>query len=142
MKRLKIFLKWTYLRWLVSIDKRAYKKRKLNIDERLIKNVLIKIVSNPKNLIIICPLSKTIYLQTENKDYTIVLGTDIIKITNHKIFIETSTDFFFNKELFEIVYHYVEKYRINLDKELFNNEINSLNYMLNQLNQNENEIHH
>jgi len=142
MKRLKIFLKWTYLRWLVNIDKRAYKKRKLNIDERLIKNVLIKIVSNPKNLIIICPLSKTIYLQTENKDYTIVLGTDIIKITNHKIFIETSTDFFFNKELFEIVYHYVEKYRINLDKELFNNEINSLNYMLNQLNQNENEIHH
>ena len=142
MKRLKIFLKWTYLRWLVSIDKRAYKKRKLNIDERLIKNVLIKIVSNPKNLIIICPLSKTIYLQTENKDYTIVVGTDIIKITNHKIFIETSTDFFFNKELFEIVYHYVEKYRINLDKELFNNEINSLNYMLNQLNQNENEIHH
>ena len=87
-------------------------------------------------------MSKTIYLQTENKDYTIVLGTDIIKITNHKIFIETSTDFFFNKELFEIVYHYVEKYRINLDKELFNNEINSLNYMLNQLNQNENEIHH
>jgi hypothetical protein len=112
------------------------KKRKLSIDEKLIKNVLVKIVSNPNSTILISPLSKTIYLQTEDKEYTIVLFEDKIKITNHKLFIETPvTDYFFIKDLFEIVYFYVERYRIEMDKDIFKNEVDGLNYMLNQLNQ-------
>jgi hypothetical protein len=112
------------------------KKRKLNIDEKLIKNVLVKIASNPNSTILISPLSKTIYLQTEDKEYTIVLFEDRIKITNHKLFIETPiNDYFFIKELYDIVYFYVEKYRLEMNKEIFKNEVDGLNYMLNQLNQ-------
>lgn len=135
MKQLKVYIKWKYLRWKSNINKKAYRKRKLKIDEKLIKNVLIKIVSNPNSTILISPLSKTIYIQTESKDYTIVLLDEKIKITNHKLFIETHTDYFFSNELFEIVYFYVEKYRLEMDKEIFKNEVDGLSYMLNQLNQ-------
>ena len=133
MKKLKTILKWKYKRWLINIDNKTYKKRKLNADEKLIRDVLIKIVSNPSSTILISPLSKTIYIQTENKEYTIVLCNEKIKITNHKLFIETPTDFFFCKDLFDIVYHYVEKYRVEMDKEIFKDEVNGLSYMLNQL---------
>ena len=135
MKQLRVCIKWKYLRWKSNINKKAYRKRKLKIDEKLIKNVLIKIVSNPNSTILISPLSKTIYIQTESKDYTIVLLDEKIKITNHKLFIETHTDYFFSNELFEIVYFYVEKYRLEMDKEIFKNEVDGLSYMLNQLNQ-------
>ena len=135
MKQLRVYIKWKYLRWKSNINKKAYRKRKLKIDEKLIKNVLIKIVSNPNSTILISPLSKTIYIQTESKDYTIVLLDEKIKITNHKLFIETHTDYFFSNELFEIVYFYIEKYRLEMDKEIFKNEVDGLSYMLNQLNQ-------
>jgi len=135
MKKLRIWLKWKILRWQVSVEKKTLKKRKLNIDEKLIKSVLIKIVSNPKNTILISPLSETIYIQTKDKSYTIVLFKDKIKITNHKLFMESYIDDFFIKELFNIVYHYVEKYRLEMNKEISKNELDGLNYMLNQLNQ-------
>ena len=136
MKQLKIWIKWKIARRKVRLENLTMKKRKLNIDEKLIKNVLVKIASNPNSTILISPLSKTIYLQTEDKEYTIVLFEDKIKITNHKLFIETPIyDYFFIKELFDIVYFYVEKYRLEMNKEIFKNEVDGLNYMLNQLNQ-------
>lgn len=136
MKRLKIWVKWAIARRKVRFENRTMKKRKLNIDEKLIKNVLVKIASNPNSTILISPLSKTVYLQTEDKEYTIVLFEDRIKITNHKLFIETPiNDYFFIKELYDIVYFYVEKYRLEMNKEIFKNEVDGLNYMLNQLNQ-------
>lgn len=136
MKRLKVWMKWRIARRKVRLENLTMKKRKLNIDEKLIKNVLVKIASNPNSTILISPLSKTVYLQTEDKEYTIVLFEDRIKITNHKLFIETPiNDYFFIKELYDIVYFYVEKYRLEMDKEIFKNEVDGLNYMLNQLNQ-------
>jgi hypothetical protein len=136
MRKLKIWIKWAIARRKVRFENRTMKKRKLNIDEKLIKNVLVKIASNPNSTILISPLSKTIYLQTEDKEYTIVLFEDRIKITNHKLFIETPiNDYFFIKELYDIVYFYVEKYRLEMNKEIFKNEVDGLNYMLNQLNQ-------
>jgi hypothetical protein len=136
MRKLKIWVKWAIARRKVRFENRTMKKRKLNIDEKLIKNVLVKIASNPNSIILISPLSKTIYLQTEDKEYTIVLFEDRIKITNHKLFIETPiNDYFFIKELYDIVYFYVEKYRLEMNKEIFKNEVDGLNYMLNQLNQ-------
>lgn len=136
MKQLRIWIKWKIARRKVRLESLTMRKRKLNIDEKLIKSVLVKIASNPNSTILISPLSKTVYLQTENKDYTIVLFEEKIKITNHKLFIETPiTDYFFIKELYEIVYHYVEKYRLEMDKEIFKDEVDGLNYILNQLNQ-------
>ena len=102
MRKLKIWVKWAIARRKVRFENRTMKKRKLNIDEKLIKNVLVKIASNPNSTILISPLSKTVYLQTEDKEYTIVLFEDRIKITNHKLFIETPiNDYFFIKELYE-----------------------------------------
>lgn len=134
MKRLKIWFKWKYLRRQYKLDEKIYKKRNLKIDEKLIKSILVKIVSNPKNDILISPISKTIYIQTEYKDYTIVLSDEKIKVSNHNFFIETQTSYFFSRKLFKIVYHYVEKYRLEKEKEMFKNEVDGLTFMLNKLN--------
>jgi hypothetical protein len=130
MKKLRIWCKWKYYRWKVKLKN----NRELQEDEKLIRSVVVNLSSNKKNSILFSPLSKTIYLQTVNKEYTVVLEEHKIKISNHKMFIESYIDEFFSKELFQIVYHYVEKFRLQLESELFNNEVDGLNYMLNKLN--------
>jgi len=128
MKKLKIWLKWKWLRKKSYFNKKSINKRVLKIEEQLIKNVIIKISSSPENTILISPLSRTIYIQTENKDYTVVLEEFKIKITNHKYFIESRLDDFFSRELFNIVYRYVEKSRIKMNEEIFKNEVDGLNF--------------
>jgi hypothetical protein len=134
MKQLKTFFKWKYLRRKIRVRK-YLTKRTLNINEKLIKSVLIKVVANPDNNILINPISNTIYIQTKNKEYTIVLSKNSIKIANHQLFIESKVDEFFGDELFDVVYFYLEKFKTKMDNEIFNNEVEGLNYMLNQLNQ-------
>lgn len=134
MKRLKIYFKWKYLRNKTLIGKVLEPSKGLTENQKLIKSVLIKIVSNPESTVLISPLSNIVYIQTKNDDYTIVLAENKIKITNHKMFIEMHVDNKFSEELFEIVYHYVEKFRLEMDKEIFKNEVDGLNYMLNKLN--------
>ena len=134
MKQLKTFFKWKYLRRKIRVRK-YLTKRTLNINEKLIKSVLIKVVANPDNNILINPISNTIYIQTKNKEYTIVLSKNSIKIANHQLFIVSKVDEFFGDELFDVVYFYLEKFKTKMDNEIFNNEVEGLNYMLNQLNQ-------
>jgi hypothetical protein len=134
MKQLKTFFKWKYLRRKIRFRK-YLTQRTLNINEKLIKSVLIKVVADPDNNILINPISNTIYIQTKNKEYTIVLSKTSIKIANHQLFIESKIDEFFSDELFDVVYFYLEKFKTKMDNEIFNNEVEGLNYMLNQLNQ-------
>jgi hypothetical protein len=134
MTKLKVFFKWKYLRRKNRI-KQYLKKRDLNTNEKLIKSVFIRVVSNPKNTILITPTANAIYIQTQDKEYTIMLSEKFIKIANHQLFIESKIDEHFSGELYNIVYNYMEKFISKVDKEIFNNESEGLNYMLNQLNQ-------
>lgn len=132
MKRLKTFFKYKYLRRKIRL-KNYLNPRDLNSNEKLIKNVLIKVVSNPENNIL--NSLDSIYIQTKNKEYTIVLSKNSIKISNHQLFIESKIDEYFREELMDIIHHYIDKFKIKMDKEIFNNEVEGLNFMLNQLNQ-------
>lgn len=133
MTRLKTFFKWAYLRRKTRFKKYIDPKRPLNENEKLIKNVLIRIVSNPNNNIL--SSSDTVYIQTKAKDYTIVLTKQTIKIANHQLFIESKIDEYFREELLDIINHYLNKFTSKMDNEIFHNEAEGLNYMLNQLNQ-------
>lgn len=132
MKRLKTFFKYKYLRRKIRL-RNYLNPRDLNSNEKLIKNVLIKVVSNPENNIL--NSLDSIYIQTKNKEYTIVLSKNSIKISNHQLFIESKIDEYFREELMDIIHHYIDKFKIKMDKEIFNNEVEGLNFMLNQLNQ-------
>lgn len=132
MKTLKTFFKHRYLRRKVRL-KRYFKPRDLGTNEKLIKNVLIKVASNPENNILNSP--ESIYIQTKNKEYTMVLTKQTIKIANHQLFIESKVDEYFREELLDIIHHYLDKFTSKMDNEIFHNEAEGLNYMLNQLNQ-------
>jgi uncharacterized protein YifN (PemK superfamily) len=134
MKKLKIHTKWVYLRYKNRMKNSYGGKRELDANEKLIKNVVVKIASNPKNSILVSPISNRVHIQTEDKNYAVILSENRVKIANHKIFIETSLDPFFCKMLYNIAFKYVEKYRQAVDKTTSENEINGLNSILNQLN--------
>jgi hypothetical protein len=131
MKRLKTFFKYKYLRRKIRL-KKYLNPRDLDNNEKLIKTVLIKVVSNPENNIL--NSLDSIYIQTKNKEYTIVLLKNSIKISNHQLFIESKIDEYFRDELMDIIHYYMDKFKIKMNKEIFTNEVEGLNFMLNQLN--------
>ena len=134
MKKLKIHAKWAYLRYKNRMKNSYGGKRELNSNEKLIKDVVVKMASNSKNSILVSPISNHVHIQTEDKNYAVILSENRVKIANHKIFIETSLDPFFCKMLYGIAFKYVEKYRQAVDKNTTKNELNGLTTILNQLN--------
>jgi len=132
MKQLKTFFKYKYLRRKIRL-KKYLEPRGLDANEKLIKSVLIKVVSNQENNVL--NNSDTIYIQTKNKEYTIVISKASIKISNHQLFIESKIDEYFRMELMDVVDYYLDKFKTKMDREIFHNEAEGLNFMLNQLNQ-------
>ena len=133
MKQAKIYFKWFYLRRKLRIRNSYSGKRILNNNEKLIRDIVIKIAANPKNSILVSPISNHVHIQTEDKNYAVILSENRVKISNHKIFIETPLDPFFSQLLYRITFKYVEKYRKEVDKNTSKNELNGLNSILTQL---------
>ncbi len=132
MKQLKTFFKYKYLRRKIRL-KKYLEPRDLDTNEKLIKSVLIKVVSNQENNVL--NNLEAVYIQTKNKEYTIVLSKSSIKISNHQLFIESKIDEYFRAELMDVIYYYLDKFKTKMDREIFHNEAAGLNFMLNQLNQ-------
>ena len=132
MKQLKTFFKYKYLRRKIRL-KKYLEPRDLDTNEKLIKSVLIKVVSNQENNVL--NNSDTVYIQTKSKEYTIVLSKNSIKISNHQLFIESKIDEYFRAELMDVIDYYLDKFKTKMDREIFHNEAAGLNFMLNQLNQ-------
>ena len=132
MKQLKTFFKYKYLRRKIRL-KKYLEPRDLDTNEKLIKSVLIKVVSNQENNVL--NNLEAVYIQTKNKEYTIVLSKNSIKISNHQLFIESKIDEYFRAELMDVIYYYLDKFKTKMDREIFHNEAAGLNFMLNQLNQ-------
>ena len=132
MKQLKTFFKYKYLRRKIRL-KKYLEPRDLDTNEKLIKSVLIKVVSNQENNVL--NNLEAVYIQTKNKEYTIVLSKNSIKISNHQLFIESKIDEYFRAELMDVIDYYLDKFKTKMDREIFHNEAAGLNFMLNQLNQ-------
>jgi len=128
-----MLIKQKFLRSKVHLRNIFHKKHVQSPNEILIKKTLSKLLSNEKTIVSIFPSVNLIYIQTEKKDYTIILGENKIKITNHKLFIETYLSDNFGTELINMVYKCLDKRKNKVDNVIFNNELDGLTYMLNSL---------
>jgi hypothetical protein len=129
-------IKWFYLRKKIQINNHYSGYRELNEKEKLIKNIIIKICSNPKNLMLtsLSEYKNKIYIQTEDKEYSVIINGNLVKITNHKFFTETYMEPFFSKQLYKIINKYISKYQTSISTHSDKNELKGLNSILNQLN--------
>lgn len=125
--------KYKFKKLRVIINNKLYKKHIPDSNEVLIKKTIASLLSNDKNIITVFPTSEVIYIQTEKKDYTLILGLNKIKITNHKLFIETYLNETFSTELTSMVHRCLDKRKIKMDDLIFNNELDGLTYILNTL---------
>jgi len=139
MKKIKLFLKWSYLRRKNRMRNSYDGNRKLNPNEKIIKSIIVKILSNPNSSILVNPSSldsntKKVYMQTEDKEYSVIINGNMIKISNHNLFMETYVDPFFGKLVFKIINRYISKYQSTISDHSVKNELKGLNSILNQLN--------
>jgi len=139
MKKVKLFFKWSYLRRKSRMRKSYNGNRKLNPNEQLIKNIVVKILSNPKSSILVNPEAldsniKKVYMQTEDKEYSVIIKGNMIKMSNHNLFMETYVDPFFSKLMFRIINRFISKYQSSISDHSNKNELKGLNSILTQLN--------
>ena len=124
------FIKKFIAKRKISIRDQYFQKRRLNETETLILKTVIRVAANPKNSILTSPDDKIIYIQTENKNYSVALSHHTIKIANHLLFIEQPLDGYLSKLLIGAVEKYSKRKAKSIEDEIFNNENNGLNQML------------
>jgi len=132
---------YKFKKFRVNLRKHFFKNYNLNLNEQLIKQTIIKLLANEKTVISIYPLTNMIYLQTEDKSYTVILDNGKIKITNHQLFIETYLDNAFSSNLISMIHRCLDRRRNQMDSIIFNNESDGLTYILNSLTNKNNEIY-
>lgn len=128
-----IILNYKLKKLRINLRNRFHKKHKHDSNEIVIKKSLAKLLADDKTSITIFPTTNVIYIQTESKEYTIILSDGKIKITNHKLFIETYLNNGFGTELLDMVYRCLDKRKMKMDNVIFNNELDGLTYILNSL---------
>ena len=128
-----IILNYKLRKLRINFRNKFHKKHQPDSSEIVIKKSLAKLLADDKTSITIFPTTNVIYIQTESKEYTIILSDGKIKITNHKLFIETYLNNGFGSELLDMVYRCLDKRKMKMDNVIFNNELDGLTYILNSL---------
>lgn len=128
-----INLSYKFKKLKIYIRNKFHKKEILEPNDILIKKTIANLLSSNKTTINLFPITNSIYLQTENKEYTVILGENKVKITNHKLFIETYISDSFSKELTNMIYRCLDKRKTSMDNLITQNELDGLTYILNSL---------
>jgi hypothetical protein len=97
--------------------------------ENLTKRVLIRLISNPKTHYLMTPSGKY-YVQTNDKEYTLILQDNLVKVSNHTYTFEFNISSVLSNELIELVQRAIEKERGKMEAEMFKTEINMLTDIL------------
>ena len=128
-----IKLSYRFKKLKIYFRNRFYKKELLDQNDVLIKKTVANLLSSDKNIINIFPTTNSIYIQTEDKEYTVILSENKVKITNHKLFIETYISDSFGRELTTMIYRCLDKRKTQMDSLITQNELDGLTYILNSL---------
>lgn len=118
LKRLKVW-------W----NKKFHPQPLLSETEQLAKKVVIRLLSKPKTTYFMTPEYKY-YIQTEDKEFTILLGDGYLKITNHKYVYEVLVKPEVATELIMLVRKAIERSSNRMESEIFSNEKNMLSEIL------------
>ena len=70
------------------------------------------------------------YVQTDDKQYTLILQNNMVKVSNHYYTFEFTIRSFLSNELIGLVQKAIEKERGKMEEEMFKTEINMLNDIL------------
>jgi len=70
------------------------------------------------------------YVQTDDKQYTLILQNNMVKVSNHYYTFEFTISSFLSNELIGLVQKAIEKERGKMEEEMFKTEINMLNDIL------------
>lgn len=97
--------------------------------ENLTKRVLIRLISNPKTHYLMTPSGKY-YVQTDDREYTLILQDNLVKVSNHNYTFEFNISSVLSNELIELVRRAIEKERGKMEAEMFKTEINMLTDIL------------
>jgi len=97
--------------------------------ENLTKRVLIRLISNPKTHYLMTPSGKY-YVQTNDREYTLILQDNLVKVSNHNYTFEFNISSILSNELIELVRRAIEKERGKMEAEMFKTEINMLTDIL------------
>jgi len=97
--------------------------------ENLTKRVLIRLISNPKTHYLMTPSGKY-YVQTNDREYTLILQDNLVKVSNHNYTFEFNISSILSNELIELVRRAIEKERSKMEAEMFKTEINMLTDIL------------
>ena len=97
--------------------------------ENLTKRVLIRLISNPKTHYLMTPSGKY-YVQTDDREYTLMLQDNLVKVSNHNYTFEFNISSVLSNELIDLVQRAIEKERGKMEAEMFKTEINMLTEIL------------
>jgi hypothetical protein len=97
--------------------------------ENLTKRVLIRLISNPKTHYLMTPSDKY-YVQTDDREYTLILQDNLVKVSNHSYTFEFNISSVLSNELIGLVRRAIEKERSKMEAEMFKTEINMLTDIL------------
>jgi hypothetical protein len=97
--------------------------------EILTKRVLIKLLANPNTHYLMTP-SGRYYVQTWDKEFTLILQNNMVKVSNHYYTFEFTIGSHLSNELILLVQKAIEKVRWKMENELFQNEVNMLKEIL------------
>lgn len=97
--------------------------------ENLTKRVLIRLISNPKTHYLMTPSGKY-YVQTDDREYTLILQDNLVKVSNHSYTFEFNISSVLSNELIDLVQRAIEKERGKMEAEMFKTEINMLTDIL------------
>ena len=97
--------------------------------ENLTKRVLVRLISNPKTHYLMTPSGKY-YVQTDDREYTLMLQDNLVKVSNHNYTFEFNISSVLSNELIDLVQRAIEKERGKMEAEMFKTEINMLTDIL------------
>ncbi len=97
--------------------------------ENLTKRVLVRLISNPKTHYLMTPSGKY-YVQTDDREYTLMLQDNLVKVSNHNYTFEFNISSVLSNELIDLVQRAIEKERGKMEAEMFKTEINMLTEIL------------
>lgn len=70
------------------------------------------------------------YVQTDDREYTLMLQDNLVKVSNHNYTFEFNISSVLSNELIDLVQRAIEKERGKMEAEMFKTEINMLTDIL------------
>jgi len=106
---------------------------KLTEDEARVKTVIEKLLANNDTKFRFAPLTNSILLKQKEKEYYLLIDGSHIKISNHTFSLDKQFRLNFIENMKTLIFTRMESDRIGAINEIFKNERNLLDGMINSL---------